>query len=571
MYRRTTRQTLLLGGDHHLARESRRRLELSWAPAFHADVFPVLLRSEDQFKDLYSDETGRPNWSIARLLGLSLLQEWHGLTDQEALDALSFDTRWQVALGLTPEEAYLARRSLVGFRQRLVSLDPEMRRIRAVFQALSQEAIQKLKLQVRAQRLDSTRVVSNIRTRGRVDLFSKTLLHLVRWLDREQAAAFQRLPKALVHWYKARTEDEEGWEPEEDKEPAARAQRLQQLALWSHAVLQGLADQPQIRESEPYQLLERLFSEHCIVETTPDDAGEGSGSGGGGAATGEASSERVVVRAKPERPGSSLQSPYDPDAGYGHKGSGYHVQLAETCGNKDTASKVYQPEIITDYEVHGAGVPDRSRTIAVVERLEAAGMAPEVLVVDGGYVHGAVILEAEEHRIDLLGPASQGPLPDDSIGRDRFVFDTTGDRVLACPEGHAPIKHLERTTNGERPLAPHARFSATHCSACPIEGRCVVRTHGSGKGNYTLDISPDLRARDANLTRKKTPEFKRAYRIRSGIEATNSELKRRHGLGRLRVRRRARVELAVAFKLLACNAKRWTRASQARARALTMR
>jgi len=29
--------------------------------------------------------------------------------------------------------------------------------------------------------------------------------------------------------------------------------------------------------------------------------------------------------------GSSLQSPHDPDATYGHKGKGYEVQLAETC------------------------------------------------------------------------------------------------------------------------------------------------------------------------------------------------------------------------------------------------
>ena len=54
--------------------------------------------------------------------------------------------------------------------------------------------------------------------------------------------------------------------------------------------------------------------------------------------------------------------------------------------------------------------------------------------------------------------------------------------------------------------------------------------------------------------------FKERYGIRAGIEATISELKRRHGLGALRVRGRGRVELAVYLKALACNIKRMLRA-----------
>lgn len=56
---------------------------------------------------------------------------------------------------------------------------------------------------------------------------------------------------------------------------------------------------------------------------------------------------------------------------------------------------------------------------------------------------------------------------------------------------------------------------------------------------------------------QETPEFKERYKIRSGIEATNSELKRCHGFGKLRVRRRDRVGLAVRFKVMALNFKRY--------------
>jgi hypothetical protein len=55
-------------------------------------------------------------------------------------------------------------------------------------------------------------------------------------------------------------------------------------------------------------------------------------------------------------------------------------------------------------------------------------------------------------------------------------------------------------------------------------------------------------------------EFRRRYAVRAGIEGTNSELKRAHGLGHLRVRGGHRVRLAVYLKALACNIKRMLRA-----------
>ena len=63
-----------------------------------------------------------------------------------------------------------------------------------------------------------------------------------------------------------------------------------------------------------------------------------------------------------------------------------------------------------------------------------------------------------------------------------------------------------------------------------------------------------------NLERRRreqaSGEFARRYAVRAGIEGTNSELKRAHGLGRLRVRGGSRVELAAYLKALACNMKR---------------
>jgi hypothetical protein len=70
-------------------------------------------------------------------------------------------------------------------------------------------------------------------------------------------------------------------------------------------------------------------------------------------------------------------------------------------------------------------------------------------------------------------------------------------------------------------------------------------------------------ARDGRWVEQQSERWKDRYRIRSGVEATMSELKRGHGMGRLRVRRHARVLVQVALKATACNIKRWIRAATA--------
>jgi hypothetical protein len=132
MYKKTPPQMKLFGIETKVSPSLRTRLESSWAHLFRCEILPILLRNEDRYAMLYG-KTGRPNFSVARLLGLCLLQEWNDVSDQEALDAYSFDIRWRYALDASDEEDYLSRRSLVEFRRRLASKDPEMKLIRAVF------------------------------------------------------------------------------------------------------------------------------------------------------------------------------------------------------------------------------------------------------------------------------------------------------------------------------------------------------------------------------------------------------------------------------------------------------
>ena len=551
MFKPTDRQRSIFETENQLPESVRRRLKGSWAEGFQAKVLPILLEAEVGFSVLYSDETGRPNWSVARMLGLSLLQEFYNLDDQKALDSLAFDIRWQHALGVTPEESYLSRRSLVDFRSRLVSSDPEMKTLRAVFEKVGAAAIADLGVSVKEQRVDSTLIASNIFTRGRVELFCKTLVHFYDWLSRELPDRMESVSGSTRSWYEKLKEG--GWFGKVDKSKVK--QLLTELAEKLHEVVQTFGKYKEITSAEQYQLVARLFTEHCEVEPVGENAknGDDDEDGDGEISIGNDKPVKIKIRKKPEHSGNSLQSPFDPDAGCSYKGPGYLVHVAETCNNEDT-------EIITDYDVTSAAEIDRGKDVGIIDRLVESGKQPEILYEDGGYPTGQGIIDAEKKGTKIMAPMTGGRLPEDTIGRDRFSFDEETGLCTSCPAGHAPVRHGMRSTYCNQPATLHTYFDGDKCRACELQPKCIVRKPNNGrKGNFHLEAGAHLIARDCALAAQREDGWWDQYRIRAGIEATVSELKRGHGIGKLRVRRMPRVRLAVSLKITACNIKRWLR------------
>jgi len=599
MFRITNPQQHLFGIDTSLPQGMRVRLMASWAQVFRMQILPILLAAEERFALLYGI-SGRPNFSVGRMLGLCLLQELRGYSDQEALDAFGFDARWQYALDLSvDEEAYLSRRSLVGFRSRLVTHDPQMLLMRELFEQISEAAIDKLGLSVKEQRLDSTHVASNIHTHGRLDLFQSTLQVFIRSLEDEKYAG---LPKEIQTWFE---EESDGWFGLGSDQQ--KRDKLKRLASFVYQLIGMFEKDEAVTASEPYRLLERLFSEQCelkekrrssetkaasdeavVVDDSPvdsqdvDDDTEDDPLGDAqaileetGATTDTEKSEKrenatgtdteddkrdaPEIQIKKNTSGDTLQSPHDPDASYGHKGVGYSVHITETCNNADT------PEIITDYELHGAARSDRGKALDVVERLEDTPRKPDVLYADGGYPTVPTVPEIEAHDVELVAPVDRGKLDKDVMGRDRFEFDEQG-HITKCPGGYSPVDHRILSNGTERTL--HAVFDGSTCRGCDMLDKCPVRAPNHRKkgaspretvGNFRLENTPALRRRDEMYTKQQTLEWKERYKIRAGVEATMSEGKR-YGLGKLRIRRLPRVHFAVVCKIIACNIRRLARA-----------
>lgn len=546
MFRRTDPQLSLMESRFLVSPRKLELLERSWAEAFRRHVLPLI--DEEAFRECFCENNGRPNKSIRLLVGMHLLKEADDLTVEQVLDAVEFNIQWQHALGVEPADAHVCERTFYYFRDKLAANE----RSQVVFEKLTCALMEADGLSSVRQRLDSTHVISNIKLLSRLGLFTETVTHFMRELRKEAPEKLARLDGGYARRYL----DREGYFADAKREQAQR--RMPLVAQDLGALVRAFEADPGVNEWQSYRLLVRLLSEQCDVAVVADG-------------------DVAVVTVKPPQDigGDSLQSPHDPDATYGHKGKGYETQIAETCVEENP----YQ--VITAVEVTSANASDQHATVPIVEDLVDRGIAPEVLLADTGYGSGENIVECAQMGVELLArvqdPAAPArvdvweapvepmpstpesapapkiiidtsePLPVSGLGA--FAFNTTFDEVLRCPEGHPPVDHYATDS------AFYTYFPGNACRECPVATTCPTRTR-AGTDERMLRWRDSKAATAARQREQQEPAFKQAYKLRSGIESTNAEIKGRHGAGDLRVRGKTGVEVAMYMKAAALNAKR---------------
>ena len=92
---------------------------------------------------------------------------------------------------------------------------------------------------------------------------------------------------------------------------------------------------------------------------------------------------------------------------------------------------------------------------------------------------------------------------------------------------------------------------ASACCECPFRKRCPIENTRDGK--YTLEFTDKERRLAGRRVEEATAVYKERYAPRSGIESTNSGLKNRLDLGRLRVRGRGSVFRVLRHKVAGWN------------------
>ena len=252
--------------------------------------------------------------------------------------------------------------------------------------------------------------------------------------------------------------------------------------------------------------------------------------------------------------GDVIQNTSDSDATRdGKKGPGYQVQLAETCDDENDV------QLITAAIPQTAAEQDSNAVEPVFDALEKSDTLPESMLADTAYGSDANVQAAEAKGVELVSPTTgKSPNGAYATNSDDFVVDETTGEVESCPCGEQALQSSRDETKGETVVV----MAASSCDACAHRDACPVRRRKDG--DYEFRFTDKQRRLESRRREEETEPFRERYRKRSGIEATNSILKRVTGLGRLRVRGSPGVFHSILLKVAGWNL------LQA-ARALTMR
>jgi hypothetical protein len=495
--------------DPVLTEKTRKRLLDDWPGVFRhviLELMPVNILG-----GYYSPELGRPTKELYSMAGLIVLMEFFNWKKPEALTAYSFHMNVHYALNMEPVTHDIGIRTL----ERYIVLFEKDDLAKLIMHDVTIKLAELLEINIDKQRLDSTHIFSDMASFGRTRLMGVAVKRFLTQVQRHDPSAYAALPELLRQRYSPSVHQMFG-DTAKDKE--SRFHLRQQVAEDIHFLIGHFSEQAQHSNRSSYKAMERIFNEQCdLIEN------------------------KVTVKAKT---GSrTMQNPSDPDATYdGHKGQGYQVQLSETC-NPDN-----EVQLITAALPQTAAESDADAVEPILNELEASGLVPKELLVDTAYAGDENVQKAASHGVELVGPVPGcgGPAADDELTIDDFNIDETTEQVVCCPAGHKPVSSDHDSETGRtRSVMPDSA-----CSTCDHYDQCPVTKKRNG---YQLDHTAKQRRIAGRRREEATDVFRERYTIRGGIEGTNSGLKRRTGLGRLRVRGRPRVFHAIYLKVAGWN------------------
>ena len=182
----TSQQMTLDDSTYHLTEREQKALEKSWAKLFAEEVFPMI--DEEMFRVLYCQDNGAPNTPVNIIVGASIIKELLDLSDDEMVEGLMLDIRFQYALHTTSfEEQPLSDKSLSRFRKRCYDYREKTGTdlVHSCMVSLASGIARVMKITGRTRRMDFMMIESNIKKLSRLELIYTCIANLASRLAKE--------------------------------------------------------------------------------------------------------------------------------------------------------------------------------------------------------------------------------------------------------------------------------------------------------------------------------------------------------------------------------------------------
>ena len=517
-------QLNLLDSASNLTSREHKFLENSWAMYFSEEIFPLI--DENIFAVLYSEnKASRPNTPVNVLFGAAILQELNCLNDEEIVEALMFDVRYQVALHTTSfAEQPLSDKSMQRFRNRCMEYEKRtgIDLIHDCVKSISKELAHLSGISGTLKRMDSMMIAANIRNLSRLELLYRCVADVVNHVYKVCKSNGEAVPKMLLkgleHYHQADDRNRVIYHNADNWQ-----QKIAPIIRDGNRLVKTL---PKKYRNEAYEHLVRAINEQTVID--------------------KKTGKRRLKTKEDGKLTGLMQSPYDDEATYrekaGKKYKGYVGNFEESVSVDENGKAA--ASIITDYDLQPNTYSDKKFLEDNIEPAEATDSERITIVADGGYGDETLREKAAAKGIDIVNTNLTGK---DTNGFYSFIsLSENGTRIQQCMKGKTP----ESCQYNEKTGKITAYMNRSFCESCPHKNVCGVKFL---KSKAKLSVSKKQVSRAKQQLNSHLDKFKKLGRLRNGVESIPSFLRNSAHVDKMPVRGRLRMKQRLGFKVLTLN------------------
>lgn len=427
---------------------------------------------------IYDDKAkGHPPVAPAQLCLTLILQAYTGVSDDEAIEALFMDRRWQLVLDcLEGEEAPFSKGTLVEFRAALIAKGMDRRLVeRTVEMAQTRSGVSPRSLRAA---LDSSPLWGAGRVEDTYNLLGhalkKALSVIARQQGRELTEVAVEAGAPLVAGSSLKTALDLNWDDPDERQVALvlTLQALTQAEVW-------IAQQSlEIASPTPPAVTEALKAAHQVVQQDVETTAQG----------------RVQLRqgvAKDRR-----ISVEDGEMRHGRKSKSKRVD-----GYKRHLLHDLDSGLVPVVGITPANAPEASVTDAIELDLQTQNRRLSELHIDRAYLSSNLVKQRSDELVIYCKAWSVQARPG-QFGKTAFTLDWEQQRVICPNQVSVPLR-----------LGKPVKFPDKRCDPCPLKPQCTT-----SKSGRSLSIHPDEPLLEELRQRQTTPQGRARLRQRVAVE-----------------------------------------------------
>ena len=382
----------------------------SWHNIFRDNVLSHI--NEQIFSVLYCHNNGTPNASIRVLVGMMLLKEGQGWSDDQLFENCNYNLLVRSALGLlTLDDTVPVASTYYRFRRNIVDYNREYNidLFKECMQSITKSQIIEFNVSGKHIRMDSKLMGSNIAWYSRYELVHETLRLFIK--ERRKYINKRSLSKEDFELIKS-IEGESGDKVVYYSTKSEVGSRFLALGNLMYLFIRLFKNFP----GGQYDILKTVFNEQYSCK------------------------EKVVLALeKEELSASSIQSPHDPESHFRNKGGnkvkGNSINVTETCDESSEADP--KVNLITDIDIKPATASDCGfMQDATNNSQKITTDAIEKVYADGAYNSSKNQEFCDDNNINFILTGLQGPkgrydlIPDKQNTDKLTVIDTKTGNII---------------------------------------------------------------------------------------------------------------------------------------------